>query len=133
VMNDYCGVIARFLSRVRQGLPLVVYGGGDQTRDFVNVVDVAATVVESLESRDADGQVFNVGFGEPTSIDDLAITVLDLTGSNVEVIHGEPRLGDIMHSYADISKAEKLLGYKPTICLRDGLRTLLAEKESASQ
>jgi UDP-glucose 4-epimerase len=133
VLNDYCGVIARFISRARQGLPLVVYGGGDQTRDFVNVVDVAAAVVESLESRDADGEVFNVGFGEATSIDDLAIAVLDLTGSNVEVIHDEPRVGDIVNSYANISKAEKLLGYKPTISLRDGLRTLLAEKEVASQ
>jgi UDP-glucose 4-epimerase len=133
VMNDYCGVIARFISRVRQGLPLVVYGGGDQTRDFVNVFDVAAAVVESLESRDADGEVFNVGFGEPTSIDDLAMVVLDLMGSEVEVVHDEPRLGDIKFSYADISKAEKLLGYKPTISLRDGLCTLLAEKEVASQ
>jgi len=128
-VSDYCGVIARFLGRVREGLPLVIYGGGDQTRDFVNVVDVASAVARSVESSDADGEVLNIGYGEPTTVDDLAIAVLEATGSDVDVIHDEPRVGDIMHSYADISKAEKLLGYKPTISLRDGLRTLLAENE----
>jgi UDP-glucose 4-epimerase len=132
-VNDYCGVITRFIDRARQGLPLVVYGDGLQSRDFVNVRDVADAVLSAVESIDAEGEVFNVGFGEPTSIDDLAMVISELAGLKLEVVHGEPRLGDIKQSYADISKAEKLLGYKPIVSLKDGLRTLLAENKLTSE
>jgi nucleoside-diphosphate-sugar epimerase len=130
VMNDYCGVIARFIDRGRRGLPLVVYGDGMQTRDFVNVNDVADAVLSSVDKSNSEGEVLNVGFGAPTSINDLAKAVMECAGLNLEVVHEEPRLGDIKHSYADISKAEKLLGYKPQVSLKDGLRTLLTEAES---
>jgi UDP-glucose 4-epimerase len=130
VMNDYCGVIAAFIDRVRRGLPLVVYGDGMQTRDFANVNDVADAVLSSVEKESSEGKVFNVGFGVPTSINDLAKAVMECAGLNLEVVHEEPRLGDIKHSYADNSKAEELLGYKPTVSLKDGLRTLLAEKQA---
>jgi UDP-glucose 4-epimerase len=129
IMNDYCGVITRFIDQGRHGLPLVVYGDGLQTRDFVNVNDVADVVVSSMEKSEAEGKVFNVGFGVPTSINDLARAVMECAGLNLEVVHEEPRLGEIKHIYADISKAEKLLGYKPTVSLKDGLRTLLAERK----
>jgi UDP-glucose 4-epimerase len=133
VMNDYCGVIAQFIDRSRRRLPLVVYGDGRQTRDFVNVNDVADAVLSSVEKSNSEGEVLNVGFGAPTSINDLAKAVMECAGLNLEVVYDEPRLGDIKHSYADISKAEKLLGYKPTVSLKDGLRTLLAEKQGGKQ
>ena len=133
VMNDYCGVIARFIDRGRRGLSLVVYGDGMQTRDFVNVNDVADAVLSSVENSNSEGEVFNVGFGAPTSINDLARAVMECSGLNLEVVHEEPRLGDIKHSYADISKAEKLLGYEPRVSLQDGLRTLLVEKQGDKQ
>jgi UDP-glucose 4-epimerase len=126
-INDYSGVITRFIDRCKQGLPLVVYGDGSQTRDFVNVCDVVEAVLSAMENKAAEGEVFNIGFGEPVSIRGLAEAFLELAGLNLEVINEEPRLGDIKHSYADISKAEKLLGYRPKVSLRDGLRTLLAE------
>jgi UDP-glucose 4-epimerase len=133
VMNDYCGVIARFIDRGRRGLPLVIYGDGMQTRDFVNVNDVADAVLSSLEKSSSEGEVLNVGFGAPTSINELASVVMECSGLNLEVVHEGPRLGDIKHSYADISKAEKFLGYKPTVSLKDGLHTLLAEKQGDKQ
>jgi UDP-glucose 4-epimerase len=111
----------------------VVYGDGRQTRDFVNVNDVADAVLSSVEKSNSEGEVLNVGFGAPTSINDLAKAVMECAGLNLEVVYDEPRLGDIKHSYADISKAEKLLGYKPTVSLKDGLRTLLAEKQGGKQ
>ena len=70
---------------------------------------------------------FNIGFGEPISVRELAKAVSELAGFNSEIFYDKPRLGDIKHSYADISKAEKLLGYKPRFSLRDGLRVLLDE------
>jgi len=133
VMNDYCGVIAQFIDRGRQGLSLVVYGDGMQTRDFVNVNDAADAVLSSLEKSNCEGEVLNVGFGAPTSINDLAMAVMECAGLNLEVLHEEPRPGDIKNSYADISKVERLLGYKPTVSLKDGLCTLLAEKQADKQ
>ena len=126
-INDYSGVLTRFIDRGKQGLPLVVYGDGSQTRDFVNVCDVVEAVLSAMENKVAEGEVFNIGFGKAISIRDLAEAVSELAGLNLEIIYENPRLGDIKHSYAAISKAEKLLGYRPKVSLRDGLRTLLAE------
>ncbi|MGA2682447.1 MAG: SDR family NAD(P)-dependent oxidoreductase [Candidatus Bathyarchaeia archaeon] len=130
-MNDYSGVITRFIERIRKKEPLVVYGDGSQTRDFVNVYDVVDAVLASVKSRDAEGEVFNVGSGQPTSINDLAKTLLELAGVDLMIRYEKSRTGDIKNSYADISKAKKLLGFEPKVSLRDGLRVLLEEKEGA--
>ena len=127
-MNDYSGVITLFIERCRQGLPLTVYGDGSQTRDFVNVKDVAQAVVASMKKVEATGEIFNVGSGKPTSIKTLAEMVLDLAGKNLEIKYEKARLGDIKDSYADISKAKRLLRYEPKVSLRDGLKTLMKEK-----
>lgn len=124
-LNDYSGVITRFIDRVRQKLPLVVYGDGLQSRDFVNVQDVVEGVLASMRTVDAQGQVFNVGSGVATSINELAETVLELAGVELEIRHETPRVGDILHSYANISKAKKVLGYKPQVSLREGLEGLI--------
>ncbi|MGD0644417.1 MAG: SDR family NAD(P)-dependent oxidoreductase [Candidatus Bathyarchaeia archaeon] len=131
-MNDYSGVITRFINRVKQGEPLVVYGDGSQTRDFVSVYDVVDAVLASMRSSEAEGQVFNVGSGKPTSINELAKTILALAGVDLMIRYEKPRAGDIKDSYADISKAKKLLGYAPHVCLRDGLWALLEEKKVVS-
>jgi UDP-glucose 4-epimerase len=131
-MNDYSGVITRFIDRVRQKEPLVIYGDGSQTRDFVNVHDVVEAILASMKSGDAEGEVFNVGSGKPTSINELAKTILELAGVDLEIRYEKPRAGDIKDSYADISKAKKFLGYEPKISLRDGLRVLLEEKLGVS-
>jgi UDP-glucose 4-epimerase len=127
-MNDYSGVITRFIERGRQGLPLVIYGDGWQTRDFVNIRDVVQAVSRAIESEYAEGNVFNIGSGKPTSVNELAETLLESAMLDLQVLHEEPRLGEIRHSYADISKAEKLLRYRPKVSLRDGLRALLANE-----
>jgi UDP-glucose 4-epimerase len=126
-VNDYCGVITRFIERCKQGLPMVVYGDGSQTRDFVNVHDAVEAVLAAVENNQAEEEVFNIGSGKPVSVNELAKTVSELAGLNPEIVYDKPRVGDIKHSYADISKAEKLLGYKPKVALKDGLRVLLAK------
>ena len=126
-MNDYSGVITRFLERCDQKLPLTIYGDGSQTRDFVNVNDVAAAVVASMESK-VTGEVFNIGSGKPTTINELATSIIELTGSKNEVRFEKARAGDIKDSYADVSKAKKLLGFEPKVSLRSGLQTLIEER-----
>jgi len=128
-LNDYSGVITRFVDKLKQGLPLIVYGDGSQTRDFIHVSDIVEAIQSCLENEGAGGQVFNVGSGKPTSINELANTVLSLAGSDLEVIHKAPREGDITYSYADTSKAKKLLDYKPQTTLNDGLREILAKAQ----
>jgi UDP-glucose 4-epimerase len=131
-MNDYSGVITRFIDRCRQRLPLTIYGDGAQIRDFVNVHDVVEATFASMKNSKAEGEVFNVGSGKPTSINSLAKTVLELAGVDLEICYEKPREGDIKDSYADISKAEKLLGYAPKVSLRDGLRPLFEDKTVAA-
>ena len=128
VMNDYSGVITRFIERSKKKMPLIVYGDGSQTRDFVNVYDVADAVIASMEKREAEGEVFNIGSGKATSINELAKAMLELSDVDTSISHDAPRAGDIKHSYAEISKAQKLLGYQPKVSLKDGLRSLLTGK-----
>ena len=127
-VNDYSGVITRFLERCKQRLPLIIYGDGTQTRDFINVQDVVEAVLKSLENKDAEGEVFNVGSGKPTSINELARIILEPSRVNIPISYEAPRVGDIKNSYADISKAEALLEYKPKFSLKYGLRLLLEEE-----
>jgi len=124
-VNDYSGVITQFIDRGRRGLPLIIYGDGWQTRDFVNIRDVVEAVSSAVEREYAEGKVFNIGYGVPISVNELADTLLESAGLDLQVLHEEPRLGEIRHSYADISKAEELLLYRPKVSLRDGLRALL--------
>lgn len=125
VMNDYSGVISRFVDAALNRRSLVVFGGGNATRDFVYVSDVVDAVMLSLSRRRAVCEVFNVGTGVATTVNDLAGTVLSLTRSRSRVDYAEPRVGDIMHSYADVSKARELLGFRARTVLREGLRVLV--------
>jgi UDP-glucose 4-epimerase len=124
-MNDYTGVITKFFDRAKRKEPLIVYGDGLQTRDFVSVYDIVDALVACMTNAGAEGQVFNIGSGTPTTINDLAKTILELTGVDLPICYEKPRAGDIKDSYADISKAQKLLNYSPKVGLRDGLLGLL--------
>ena len=130
-VDDYSGVITRFVDRCNQRLPLIIYGDGAQTRDFINVQDVVEAVLKSLENNAAEGEIFNIGSGISTSVHELAKTVLEITQSGSEIRFDKPRTGDIKDSYADISKAEALLGYKPLFSLREGLQALIEQKMGA--
>jgi UDP-glucose 4-epimerase len=126
-MNDYSGVITRFIDCIKQKSPLTVYGDGSQTRDFVNVNDVVAGVLAAIKNN-VNGEIFNIGSGKATSINELAQTVLELSDEDTDIHYANSRAGDIKDSYADISKAKKLLGYEPKLSLRDGLQILIEEK-----
>ncbi len=127
-VSEYSGVITRFIDRIKEKSPLIVYGDGSQTRDFVCVNDIVDAILAAMKSDVAEGEVFNIGSGKPTSISALAEGVLQLTGEHLEIQYENPRTGDIQDSLADISKARKLLGYEPKVSLEDGLRELLEEE-----
>jgi len=122
--SSYAGVVTRFIERALAGEKLTIYGDGTQTRDFVHVTDVARAVELVLE-KGASGEVFNIASGKPTTINELALLVRKLACPDCGVEYQPPRPGDIKHSYADISKARKTLGFEPKIGLEDGLRDLI--------
>jgi len=126
LVNDYSGVIVKFMDAMRGDGRLTVYGDGEQTRDFVFVDDVVDAVLLALENEDAAGETFNIGSGKATSVNLLAETVSEVFGAEAQVAYEEPRPGDIRHSVASIAKAERLLGYRPKVDLEQGLRKLLS-------
>jgi UDP-glucose 4-epimerase len=119
----YSGVIPTFIKRATEGKPPIVFGDGLQTRDFTFVDDVVEANMLSLTSpRIVGGEVYNIGGGSTTTINDLAQTVTGLLGKpGLAPEHAEPRSGDIRASYADFSKARDELGYRPKFSLSEGL------------
>ena len=118
--GPYAGVIYRFISSVLKREPIRIFGDGEQTRDFVYVKDVARATVRALNYNFSD--VFNVGTGVSTSINELAELVMKLTGTQVDVIHENERPGDIKRSMARIDKISRDLNWRPEFSLTEGLR-----------
>jgi len=121
--NPYSGVIARFIYRIKRGLPPVIYGDGKQTRDFVHVKDVV-NFIEIALKKGGNGEAYNVGTGRETSILELAEIVMDIAGIDGKPIFDKPRKGDIRRSCADISKAKRL-GFEPNTNLKRDLEEIL--------
>ncbi|MEM2157915.1 MAG: SDR family NAD(P)-dependent oxidoreductase [Sulfolobales archaeon] len=123
-LTHYSGVIIKFIDMVKKDLPLTIFGSGEQSRDFIHVRDVCKAVELSLTTKYVN-EVYNVGSGVPLSINELANLVQSVRGSKVGVVYMPPRVGDILHSYADISKITKLLGFKPSVSIIDGIKEFL--------
>ena len=119
--SEYAAVIPRFVFRVLRGEPPVIYGDGQQTRDFTFVKDVVNANILAMNS-DATG-VYNIASGRRISIQGLATLITRLTGRDrdVEPVFDKPRKGDVRHSLADISRARADMGYKPEYSLERGL------------
>ncbi|WP_255516206.1 NAD-dependent epimerase/dehydratase family protein [Luteimonas suaedae] len=125
--NPYTGVLAIFASRFLNRRPPLIYEDGRQRRDFVHVRDVARACRLALETPQADGGVFNVGSGESRTIAGLAEEMAAALGVDdlPAEITGKFRVGDIRHCFADISHAERVLGYRPRTSLGEGLEELV--------
>lgn len=119
--SEYAAVIPRFVSRILAGEPPVILGDGRQSRDFTFVENAVDACVLAAETDRGIGEVMNVGCGDQATLLDLVDILNDLMGAGVEPVFAEPRRGDVRHSRADISRAERLLGYRPSVSLRDGL------------
>jgi UDP-glucose 4-epimerase len=119
--SEYAAVIPRFIKRASENQSLVVFGDGEQTRDFVFVNDVVRASILAAES-DVIG-VFNIGQGRSIAINDVAKLIMRIMNKDLDVIHEDERAGEIRHSVADISKAT-LFGYEPRYDLEHGLRQM---------
>lgn len=124
-VSQYAAVIPRFITSMLNRKVPTIYGDGEQSRDFTFVENVVeATILACGEERIA-GEVFNIGGGKRTTINHLASLTSRLLDRNVEAIHTHRRAGDVRHSLADISKAGRLLNYRPHINLEEGLERAL--------
>jgi nucleoside-diphosphate-sugar epimerase len=120
--SPYSGVISLFIKALHDGTRPVIYGDGEQTRDFTFVTNVVDGVLRAAETPGVGGEVFNVATNSRISLNQLLETLKKIFGSNVEPIYKEARAGDVRDSQADISKAGRLLGYRPSVGLEEGLR-----------
>lgn len=118
--DAYGNVIPIFANRILKGEQMTIYGDGEQTRDFINVADVAAANIAAALSEDACG-VFNIGSGTRISINELARMMQEAAGANVGTQIAPPRPGDVRDSLADISAAKKAFGFTPQTDLKQGL------------
>jgi len=124
--SPYSGVISLFISALCENRRPRIYGDGEQTRDFTYVANVVDGVLRACHAPAASGEVINVATGGRISLNQLFNTVRDLVGASTEPIYDEPRAGDVRDSQADISKAQRLLGYKPVVSFEQGLEQTIA-------
>jgi UDP-glucose 4-epimerase len=120
--SPYSGVISLFIKALHEKTTPVIYGDGEQSRDFTYVTNVVDGVIRAAETPGVGGEVFNIATNKRISLNELLATLNRIFGTNVQPIYQEARAGDVRDSQADISKAEQLLGYKPTVGLEQGLR-----------
>ena len=119
--SDYAAVIPIFISRILEGLPPVIYGDGNQTRDFCNVRDVVKANILAMEKGSVEG-VFNIACGRRISLNELAGLITEIIGIQVEPEYDKPRAGDVRDSLADISAAGEALDYHPNYDMSLGLK-----------
>ncbi|MFQ5862619.1 MAG: NAD-dependent epimerase/dehydratase family protein [Candidatus Brocadiales bacterium] len=124
--NPYTGVIAIFLSRLKNNEAPVIYEDGLQTRDFISVHDIVDATILATERDEANYQVFNVGTGKPQTILKVAETLARLLEKDIKPkITHKHRKGDVRHCYADIKEIKNSLGWKPHIDLEQGLKEVV--------
>ena len=119
-LSQYAAVIPNFITRILRHEPPVIYGDGEQTRDFSYVKDVVQANLRAMESG-AEG-VFNVAYCQRITLKELAATIMELTGITVPLRFDPPRPGDVRDSLADISRARQAFGYSPAYTVKSGLR-----------
>ncbi len=121
--SQYSGVISRFTAALSSGERPVIFGDGEQSRDFTYIANVVDANIRASETTRGIGEVMNVATGQQTTLNQLLETLKTITGKpEVEAEYREFRVGDVRHSVADITRAKNFLGYEPHIGLDDGLR-----------
>jgi UDP-glucose 4-epimerase len=124
--SQYSGVISRFIDSLIRGQQPVIFGDGEQSRDFTYIENVVQANLRAAETQKGIGQVVNIGNGQQTTLNVLLQELKVLTGSpDVAVDYRPARSGDVRHSLADTTRARELLGFEPRVGLREGLQRTL--------
>jgi len=126
--GPYGGVITTFLESLRNGQSIVIYGDGNQTRDFLHIADAVKAFTLALQCKNCLGKTFNIGTGNQTTINELAQILIELVGKQkAKVVHVDERKGDIRNSYADVTRAEKEMRFHPEFSIYEGLKKMVSK------
>ena len=120
--SQYAAVVPLFITAIAAGEPVTIFDDGEQSRDFTYVDNVVAANLLAADAAGANGRIFNISGGTPTSVNELAVTIGRLLGKPVERRYLPARPGDLRNSWADVSEARSLLGFEPQVELEEGLR-----------
>lgn len=113
--------ICKFVNAILEGREVIIYGGGNQTRDFTYISDAVEATILAAES-DLEGEVLNIGGGSRISVNELINILEGILGKKAKIKHIKEQKGDVRHTLASIEKAERLLDYKPHISIEEGLK-----------
>lgn len=120
--SQYAAVIPKFINLMLRGKQVLIYGDGEQSRDFTYVKNVVEVNLLAVEAKNVGGEVFNIAYGERINLNELVEKINNILGTDIKPRYAKPRSGDIKHSLADISKAKEKLNYTPKISFEDGLK-----------
>lgn len=120
--SQYAAAIPIFIKKLLNDEQPVIFGDGNQSRDFCFVEDVVRANILACEVKKTKGQIINIGSGEQTTILELVKNIAEILGKDIEPVFKEPREGDVLYSLADISKAELVLGFKSSVSFEEGLK-----------
>ncbi len=121
--SQYAAVIPNFITALLAGRAPIIFGDGEQSRDFTFVQNVIDAKLLAIDAKGVAGKVYNVACGASVTLNELVGELRELIGVEIEPIHAVARVGDIKHSLADISRARADLGYEPAVQLAEGLRS----------
>jgi UDP-glucose 4-epimerase len=130
--SEYAAAIPKFIDRYLREEPPVIYGDGEQTRDFTFIENVvqANWKAANVPAETVNGEVFNVGCGDQVSVNRLVKMLKEITGAEVDPVYEAPRPGEVRHSQASIEKARDAFGYQPQVEIQEGLQRTVEWFES---
>lgn len=120
--NPYTGILSIFSTRIKNNNDINIFEDGLESRDFIYIDDVVDATILTIENEKANNEIFNVGSGIATDVSEISNTLIQkYNSSSKSNISGNYRLGDIRHNYADLSKINKKLGFKPKVSFEEGI------------
>jgi UDP-glucose 4-epimerase len=125
-LSQYAAVIPRFITAAMRQEPVTIFGDGEQSRDFTYIDNVVDANIAAMSADGVAGGVYNIACGERVSLNELVTLLRTTLGTDIEVRHEAPRPGDVLHSLADVSLAERELGWSPAIGFEEGVRRTAA-------
>ena len=131
--SQYAAVIPKFIESLLKDQPPTIYGDGEQSRDFTYIENVVSANILASKAKKTSGEIVNVATSTRTTINQLFYTLKDLLEKDINPIYGEAQKGDVKHSLADITRARKILGYKPVVNLEAGLKRTIDWMKSLSK
>jgi UDP-glucose 4-epimerase len=118
----YSAVIPKFIDALLQGRPPIIFGDGEQSRDFTYIENVVQANLLAMSAEHLHGEAINIAYGKRISLNQLLNLLKEILGSKLSPIHEEPRQGDVRHSLADIRKGKEIINYEPTVRIEIGLK-----------